>query len=61
MNNELHKEMIDSIRKLFEELASDNEVFAHGDHAKDYHTGKAQAYRVCADRMQKYLELVGEL
>ena len=61
MNNEQHKEIIDDIRKLFEALAEDNKKFAEIDGVKAYHTGKAQAYRLCAERMQRHLELMEEL
>ena len=61
MNNEQHKEIIEDIRKLFDTLAADNEVFAQSDYQNAYHTGKAQAYRLCADRMQRHLELMEEL
>ena len=61
MNNEQHKEIIDDIRKLFDTLAADNEEYSQGDYATDYHKGKAQAYRLCAERMQRHLELMEEL
>ena len=61
MNNEQHIEIIDDIHKLFEALAEDNEKFAQMDGGKAYHTGKAQAYSLCAERMQRHLELLGEL